>query len=864
MPEGQVWKQVEEWLDLGFNVHPVYDKGPKLKTPVGSIRNGTNWGAFKDNRMLPQDLYLLMDESETNGLCVMTGTPSGGLEVADIDNKYKPGVEAFIFKSIESLFPELWAKIRIHKTTSGGFHLLWRISGHPVPKGRGIASRVATENELRVRPDRKEYCFIEMRGEGNLATLPPTAGYSVYKMNSIPALTWEERCAIIAIFESYNEVIKVEEPKYKPPANTYNNYSINPFDDFNANDEAEGLLVKEGWSVNDRASNNKIQYYTKPGSKSNSIHAYFNREKRVYAVFSTDTNLYSEKAQRPAGILGKINNWSGKELYQHLIGKGYGKMTHAQERRVVENVKKGKVKTIPQNLSKDAREEVVAARDEFAQAFPFGIFWEPGDKGGWAINLERIQRVSYDMGFRQSEQNLSVVQLQHPVIRKVSVNEYYDTLKSYIAIEDEQEYADIHSAYEKCLKTYGAYIIGRMKLLDEELLLKSTKSVGFKFFKNGWLEIGADYTILHPYDKLPKDKYFWSHSYLNREYREISQDQVEQSLYYQFIDETTGYSERVKQIIGYFVHDFKDPTDVYALLLTEDCDDPKKGGGTGKSTFTRLLSYATTFQEIPGENAQLNSKLYQSWKGQKVVTISDIPEDFEFTHFKSIVEGNILLKKLYKDEIEVRSTHTPKLIFTTNYSIASRDGGLDRRVIIQEYGDRIKRAGGIKKRFGKMFPDQNGNPGGWVEEDFLAYDNIIVSSIQAWLGVGELDNVPLSSGGWAKQFKQTFSDNVLCFLDEYFESWVSGVGEITNDKFQEDYNKYCTNEGIEKRFQTSRSKMHEAIEKYSEHKGYRYEHKEIRVHYERGRKFIKINNVGELPTTPVQIAPPLPSNELPF
>ncbi len=62
--------------------------------------------------------------------------------------------------------------------------------------------------------------------------------------------------------------------------------------------------------------------------------------------------------------------------------------------------------------------------------------------------------------------------------------------------------------------------------------------------------------------------------------------------------------------------------------------------------------------------------------------------------------------------------------------------------------------------------------------------------MQSWLSVGELTNVELSSGGWAKQFRQAFSDNVLSFLDEYFESWIFNGGEITNDRFQEDYNKF--------------------------------------------------------------------------
>lgn len=866
MPQPAAWKVIKLYLEMGLNLHPIYEYDDEVNTwiqkkkPVGSEKKGTNWGRFEKQQQSTEDLVMLMDEHDTNGVAAICGRSSGNLEVADIDNKFKAGCETPIFQSIQGLYPELWDRLRIHKTTSGGYHILWRIDGHIPPAGKAIAKRLATELELAEFPKRKEYAFIEMRGQGNLATLPPTDGYSVTKDNPIPTITWEERCAIVAIFESYNEVLTVEKAPYKPPVNVYNNYSVNPFDDYNENPSSGTLLDEEGWVVLTGASNNKITYYTKPQSKSKGIHGYYNHEKKVYAIFSTDTHLFSEKAQRPSSLLSKIKGFrNGRELYQYLIDKGYGKMSAQQEAKIIDNVRK-KNTPIPKNISTEAIAAITEAREVFAEAFPHGIFWEQGEKG-YSINLERMFRVIAGLGFMQSEENLSLVRVAGNIVSKVSENFFYNTVKQYIAIEDEKEYFDVHDAYERQVKQYGKYIISRLPNFDESLLFKSTKTTAYKFFKNGWLTITATSTTLTPYEQFPEGKYIWSHDYINRDWTGLPLADLKKSLYYQFLELSVGVDARLMQIIGYYAHDFKDPTNVYAILITEDCDDPKKGGGTGKSTFTRLLSLTTTFQEIPGALTQMDDKLFQSWRGQRIFSISDIPKDFEFTFFKPIVEGNVEIKKLYKNIVNVPSTHTPKIIFTTQFSLDSNDGGLDRRIIFLEYKPFFKHAGGIKKYFGKMFPDQNGNAGDWTAKDFLEYDNMIIYSIQEWLAVGELSNIELSEGGWLKQFKQMHGASTMSFIEEHFERWVA-AGEVGNSTFNEQLAAFYHEEGIDKKYQKSPQKLNDAIAMYAHHAGYDYEFKNVKVLLERGRRFTPKGGVAR--TTFVQQPNFTPIEKLPF
>src|SRR5690606_41944936 len=54
------------------------------------------------------------------------------LELIDIDSKYYEGISIKLFKEIKSLRPDLYDKLRVHKTPSGGYHILYRIAdGEP-------------------------------------------------------------------------------------------------------------------------------------------------------------------------------------------------------------------------------------------------------------------------------------------------------------------------------------------------------------------------------------------------------------------------------------------------------------------------------------------------------------------------------------------------------------------------------------------------------------------------------------------------------------------------------------------------------------------------------------------------------------
>jgi hypothetical protein len=109
-------------------------------------------------------------------------------------------------------------------------------------------------------------------------------------------------------------------------------------------------------------------------------------------------------------------------------------------------------------------------------------------------------------------------------------------------------------------------------------------------FINGVVIIDKKGVTLDTYKSI--DKVIWRNQVINFH---ISIDQgftPDTCEYYNFLDKISG--EEVERIaycitlIGYMLHRFKDPAKPFAMVLAEETDSDKDGGGTGKGYLLRL------------------------------------------------------------------------------------------------------------------------------------------------------------------------------------------------------------------------------------------------------------------------------------
>ena len=789
-----------------------------------------------------EELWFLLEKYNTTAIATICGKISGNLEAIDIDVKWMAGIDTQLFSEIKSLLPDVWNRLRIHQSPSGGFHILYRAEGGVIPGNRKIASRPSTEaeidKELKDNPDAKASkfkCFIETRGEGGYVAAPPSVGYTVYQDNPIPTITWEEREQLMNICSSFNQIIK-EERTYNATKSDSNYYDVNPFEHFNNSVEGEQVLMKYGWEFHSK--NNRALYFSRPGSKSKGIHATFLFKGRYFYFFTTNSAFDNQRCYKPATVFGRLEFKNDmKKVYHALVGMGYGKIKPAIERSIVKNsALVGK--PLPPNLSESAKNTYTSVVVQLNDNHPHGIFWEVDDDGLVSINRERLMQVAEGLGYRYQLDPGCLCQIDGYLIHKRDLRNFQDTIKNYIHEEDGDFYMQICNAYEAWIEKHGEFTISRLMLLEEETIIVDTANSCYKFFNNGYLFITAEEIKFSSYENITG--LIWKERIQDRNFVKG----VAEGKYVDFLRLACGYDSKVEYIskaIGYLSHEYKDEATAYIIVLTEECPDPKQGGGSGKNIFSNLFKMTTTFQSIAGSQVSYDSKFLQAWNYERIFAVSDVPKKFDFGFLKELSGGSGVLKKLFKDERSVEVEKMPKFIIQTNFSYEVSDGGLKRRIIPIEFTDFFTKAGGVDVHFGCYFPT------GWTNEDWIGFDNLIAESIQTWLKGGrKLKPIELTKGGAIKQFEQTYGQSTREFIEENWQKdWIRGV-VVSSEDFNKLYDKFCHENGIKDLFKVSGIKMNKALADYCAEKGYGFiGNKPIRVDglVTKGKEFIRPDDV---------------------
>lgn len=790
MPSSLIlWQETKKLLSQGLSIIPVRDKDDKTgkaKTPY------KDWKKYQNQQITENELHHYLESFNTNAVAIICGKISGNLEVIDVDVKHEPGIDALLFDAIKEIYPNLWHILRIHKTPSGGYHILYKVIGKDVEGNKKLAERYSTEQELSISKAKKK-AFIETRGEAGYVLAPPSFGYALFKNNEIPIISWEDRCSLINLCKTFTQI--KEETKVRPPVykSEESFYEEKPWQHFNRTADFLSLTEQFGW-VYVKTRGNKL-WLTKPGGKKNDVHAAIFLDNNLFYCFTTASDVESEKTYTPSQFITHIkfnNDW--KLSNKWFVENGYGKINEKIE---TDLVKKGK--ELPPNASADAKEKKQQHESFQQQIHPYGVFWEFDDKEKLVISRERLYTIAEHLGFRLYRDN--IYRIIGEFLHLQTERNFYDACKEYIKEEDGDLYEDICNTYESFLQKSGKFTCERLVELDESLLLKDTRSSAYKFFSNTYAHITASKITLHSYDDL-------NNLVLAERIQARDFFYKEGGAYVDFLKMSTGeITEHLKSVIGFLSHEYKDKTTAFIIVLTEECIDPKMGGGSGKNIFCDMLSYTTSYISKPGSQTKFDEKFFQSWNGQRVFGISDVPKDFDFSFLKEPAGGTLVWKKLFKNETIVQPEDAPKFIIQTNFSYEISDGGLRRRIIPIEFTNFFTKAGGVDVHYGKMFPDD------FTQEDWNGYDTFIIESIKTWLGTKKLRSVPLSETGAHKQFIQEFGHTIYDIIQYYWETWLR-IEFVANDVFKSHCENFYNENSINHSFRPSNIRINAAIAEY--------------------------------------------------
>lgn len=216
----------------------------------------------------------------------------GTIEAFDIDAKNDPsGAIVQDFEAdIEAYDPDLFSKLYIEQTPSGGRHYIYKAPS--IRASRNIAfiedkNAVLTfDEELN---DKKKYLpIIEVKAHGGLCRCWPTAGFTVIQGNihSLPTLSAQEVSLLEYIASEFNQkpAEKIVESRREriisdTPGNDYsNNVSIS---------EIADLFTSAGWQF--KQQRNRI-LLRRPGARTKGYDADIHTIKRTFMAYSSSVS----------------------------------------------------------------------------------------------------------------------------------------------------------------------------------------------------------------------------------------------------------------------------------------------------------------------------------------------------------------------------------------------------------------------------------------------------------------------------------------------------------------------------------------------------------------------------------------------
>lgn len=307
----EIKDKAKEYLMALLSVIPTKeDKLPALPS----------WKPYQSKRIKEDEVEALFTGANVKGLAIICGAISGGLEVIDVDTKHDTTGSLWdeLRGLIEDNLPELYSRLVIAQTKSGGYHIYYRCSS------------IAGNLKLATKLNRE--VLIETRGEGGYVIAPPSPGYKYIQgePGNIPTITPEEREILFSISKSFTELEEIKPKVNTTSSTTYNSTGLSPFEDYNQRGDIVAFLEIKGWKVvNEKGKRINL---LRPGSTDSKTSGNYHTELKVLRVFSSSTEFSPDKGYNPSQVFSLLEcNGDNKVTYRRLLELGYGEPYKGEE-----------------------------------------------------------------------------------------------------------------------------------------------------------------------------------------------------------------------------------------------------------------------------------------------------------------------------------------------------------------------------------------------------------------------------------------------------------------------------------------------------------------------------------------------------
>ncbi len=302
---------------------------------------------------------------------------------------------------------------------------------------------------------------------------------------------------------------------------------------------------------------------------------------------------------------------------------------------------------------------------------------------------------------------------------------------------------------------------------------EDTKSKGFLYFQNGFLEITKDEIDFKPYSAL--NGYVWKSYILPEKFEYKSQDNTSEfeTFLRLAINKAEAFDDELsvqkwnstRSTIGYLLHAYKDPSLTKAVVAVDKrityTGDPN--GRSGKSLLSKALAKVIKTILIDGQKFDPKNEFSfaRVQLDTRLINFNDVKPTFDFNNLFSQITEDFIFSKKRIDEMSIPFKQSPKFYISTNFTLKGDGDSARGRQQVIEFSDYFNAELTPLDVFGHRFFDE------WDESEYRRFYRFMISCIQYYLQSG-LVPFPLENYEVRKLTSSPFGQD---FFDYVNEDW---------------------------------------------------------------------------------------------
>jgi hypothetical protein len=703
--------------------------------------------------------------------------------------------------------------------------------------------------------------LIETRANGGYFLTFPSPGYTFDNEDktfaSIEVISDKEREMLLAVCRSFNEfesgkvsesdsislrnsiVIEQGNGGTGVSARTAGKYEIMPWDDYieRGLDHAIDVLISEGWSIVSThfhpSDGRQILHLKRPGNSSQEHSATYNEVPGKFWVWSTSTVFPSERPLNNFDIYCTIRaGGDRKRAATMLFGEGFGKL---------------KEKNLPPSKAPLATiERVNSAIDVMRRETVAGEYGMPGMgindaqmigmpvmgqfvSEWWTTSVDQKRDGSYlvkksivlskfidflkDKGFRRylNFGKYGFVRVVGYHVEHVDRSHITEVIMAYCnklpKRFDYMERDDLKELYMKSIdKALGQNVLEALPLFDDEMTMRDTKTHAYIVLRNGVL-VSHSTTSWFSTDLSSIGKYIWKDKVIDRSINSsCTEAEMDSHPFSVFMYNIAGRDPQrylnLLALVGYSIHNYKDPSIPAAVILCDSKMGDTSEGGTGKGLLVKAMSYVRNLVTEDGKAFSVKNKTEFRFgrvnKNTDVFHIADLTKNFNFESLFSIITEGFPIRHLYKNEEYIPYANSPKVVISTNFTVLGDGASHDRRRIEFELAPHYNQRYSPYHEFKHRFFDE------WDRDQWSTFYHIMARCQRLYIqnGLPSFKPIALEEKKFMNATTPDFAQFIFGVLGTKEEVSRSGIKNSTNGRFEVEfnlfYNQYLSYASIDK------------------------------------------------------------------